>query len=175
MRTSWASQGRWFQHPMVRGMPRTMHFLLSHGTIGVRKLLKELTRPSVGCPTHRPRRRPLGKGDEFRYGSDLHFLHTLWRWALTVRSVAPNASARCLLVLPRTTSSKTWQTTRSTGAALYLSEMATLLMRRNSSKPARPPSLPTPLIPIPPNGRCAARFGAPLISTSPASSSAAIR
>jgi hypothetical protein len=52
-----------------------MHFLLSHGTIGVRKLLKELTRPSVGCPTHRPRRRPLGKGDEFRYGSDLHFLH----------------------------------------------------------------------------------------------------
>lgn len=175
MRTSWASQGRWFQHPMVRGMPRTMHFLLSHGTVGVRKLLKELTRPSVGA-----RRTAQGADRSARETSSAMdrtciFSITLWRWALTVRSVAPNAFARCLLVLPRTTSSKTWQTTRSTGAALYLSAMATLLMRRDSSKPARPPSLPTPLIPIPPNGRCAARFGAPLISTSPASSSAAIR
>jgi hypothetical protein len=45
------------------------------------------------------------------------FSITLWRWALIVRSVAPNTLPTCLLVLPRMMSSKT---SRSRGVSLAI-------------------------------------------------------
>jgi len=62
-----------FQHSIC--MPRTTQFPLSHWTIETQKLFRDsLARLSVirrtGQNAH-----PLGKGDKFRQGLDLHFLH----------------------------------------------------------------------------------------------------
>ena len=83
----------------VLGVPRTMHFLLSHWTIGVRKLLKELTY-TLGRLPDAPLKTPIRSARETSSAMDRTciFSITLWRWALMVRSVAPNALPTCLFV-----------------------------------------------------------------------------
>ena len=96
------------------------------GLFGSLQINNEASRPSLPVADAMPIR--SARDTSSARDRTCIFSITLWRWALMVRSVQPNARATCLLVLPRMTRSKTCRS-RGVNRRIGRERMSSLLFR----------------------------------------------